>query len=217
MSCKSDIAEQWDSGNLHLDSSQTSSHGRIGRAVVTTTEQLRVHDSPRCHRRSNGMCPKVVKSCRRCRCLILPDSGLVRLGPPRPGAVQRTSQTGPACAQYRESLEDRHAGAKRDIQLGSRHPTNVPRSHRTWTHIHRVRSLPLGVNTIHATSHSRGILVRSDVVEECYHSSRTCDCRAQGPARPKSTVAYQCSPHHLQFPVSFERPVHGRRRRCSPV
>ena len=133
------------------------------------------------------MCPKVVKSCRRCRCLILPDSGLVRLGPPRPGAVQRTSQTGPACAQYRESLEDRHAGAKRDIQLGSRHPTNVPRSHRTWTHIHRVRSLPPGVNTTQATGHSRGILVRSDVVEEWNHPGQG-DGRAQRSARPKSTV-----------------------------
>ena len=43
-----------------------------------------------------------------------PD-GLVRPGPPRPGAVQQTSQIGPAGAQYRESLEDRHVGAKRDI------------------------------------------------------------------------------------------------------
>ena len=131
-----------------------------------------------------------------------PNGGLVHLGRPRPGAVQRSSQTGPARAQCRESLEDRHVSAKRDVQLGSRHLTNVPRSHRTWTHTHRVRSLPLGVNTIHATGHSRGILVRSDVVEEWNHSGRTCDGRAQGPACPKSTVAYQRSPHHLQFPGS---------------
>ena len=67
-----------------------------------------------------------------------PD-GLVRPGPPRPGAVLPTSQTGPARAQYRESLEDRHVGAKHDVQFGTRHLKNVPRSHRTWTHIHGVR------------------------------------------------------------------------------
>ena len=127
-----------------------------------------------------------------------PNGGLVHLGRPRPGAVQRSSQTGPARAQCRESLEERHVSAKRDVQLGSRHLTNVPRSHRTWTHTHRVRSLPLGVNAGQATSHSRGSLVRSDVVDEWNHPSQGDGrLRAQRSARPKSTVAYQRRPRHL--------------------